>query len=31
MLRYRQGGLISTYSDEKDDPRLEREYKYYAG
>jgi len=30
MLRYRQGGLISTYTDEKEEARLEKEYKYYA-
>ena len=30
MLRYRQGGLIHTYNDELDEPKLEQEYKYYA-
>ena len=31
VLRYRQGGFISTYSDDWDDPpmRLEKDYKYY--
>ena len=30
MLRYRQGGLVSTYQDEEESPRIEREYRYYA-
>ena len=31
VLRYRQGGFVSTYSDDWDDPpmKLEKEYKYY--
>ena len=31
VLRYRQGGFISTYSDDWDDPpmKLEKDYKYY--
>jgi predicted phage terminase large subunit-like protein len=30
MLRYRQGGLVTTYQDEADEFKIEREYKYYA-
>ena len=30
MLRYRQGGLVTTYQDEAEDFKIEREYKYYA-
>ena len=31
VLRYRQGGFVSTYSDDWDDPpmKLEKDYKYY--
>jgi len=31
VLRYRQGGFVTTYSDDWDDPpmKLEKEYKYY--
>jgi phage terminase large subunit-like protein len=29
MLRYRQGGLINTYSDYKDEERPPKEYVYY--
>jgi hypothetical protein len=31
VLRYRQGGFVSTYSDDWDEPniKIEKDYKYY--
>ena len=30
MLRYRQGGLVTTYQDEQEEFKVERDYRYYA-
>jgi hypothetical protein len=30
MLRYRQGGLVTTYQDDNQEFKVEKDYRYYA-